>query len=83
MEGRTSNFYAGTKSARTIQTGAGVTGYRPRSVLDSIARSGIGSSASDRGRILPTGGMLRSPNGSSATTWNRQTWLESPYRPLE
>lgn len=80
-DGRNTNFAGGASYARTVQTGAGRGGYRARSVLDPLARSGTGYSTTDRSRMLADGSMLRSMNGSSESTYTRQTWMASPYHP--
>lgn len=84
-ESRSTNFSQGFQSAKrgpsTIQSGiAG--GYRPKSVLDNLRPSGTGLAESDRSRLLAGGGMLPSSNGSSESTYQRSSWLTSPYRPL-
>lgn len=57
-------------------------GYRNTSVMDTLTKSGIGLAEPDRARLLPTGDMLPSRLGMSASTWDKATWLKSPIRPI-
>lgn len=80
MEQRSESFASGINNARTVQQSA-VGGYRPRSVLDTLTRSGSGYSVTDQSRRLLNGQLLPTSNGLSDDTSSRRTLLDNPYRP--
>lgn len=47
-------------------------GFRPQSVLHAYMSSGIGSSARDRARMLPGGGLLPSPMDATSESTYQQ-----------
>jgi hypothetical protein len=63
----------------SMQNNVGV-GYHPESVLAPLRiNSGNGLGTSDRSRIN-AGGLFKTNNGQSQTTYDKSLWLTSPYR---
>jgi len=81
MDGRQTEFADSalryTLAFYTRQQGAGRAGYRPVSVLEPVVSSTLGFSQSDAQRLLPSGQILPSQNGSSEETYRRRTWLST------